>query len=351
MLRGQNAYAERAGLFIVIVALAGCGDLGVLLGLRTRLDKLPVISISASLVGKKGSEPITSLPPGGSARLVVVVTTEDGKRLVTAGAGHGTVLLDSFTYTPTLALIKKRGKVSLPADPRLTDGQIASIHLATVGHPDVVTDLHIAIRYDVPFAANFRGPSGSKGFDGQDGMDGLRGSDAFPSMPDPTTGLPGPEGPGGNGSNGGNGGDGGNGWDGGPGPHLNVWMRLEPGSDHLLQFKVDDGKKQQFYLVDANGGSLKVSADGGAGGAAGKGGRAGRGGAGGSGNPSGFNGLDGLAGSDGRPGSDGAAGTIAVSIDPAAQPFKSILVLSNHGGAGRQGPAPTFTVESVAPLW
>jgi hypothetical protein len=346
-----HVWFRRAGLFIVVVGLAGCGDLGVLLGLRTRLDKLPVTSISASLVGKNGSQPITSLPPGGSAWLVVVATTEDGKRLVTAGAGHGTVLLDSFSYTPTLAQIKKNGKVSLPADPRLTDGQIASIHLATVGHADVVTDLHIPIRYDVPFAAKFLGASGSKGLDGLDGTDGLSGSDALPSPPDPTTGLPGAEGPGGNGSNGGNGGDGGNGSDGEPGPHLHVWMRLESGSDHLLQAKVSDGKKKLFYLVDANGGSLKVTADGGAGGAPGRGGRAGPGGAGGFGNPNGFSGLDGLAGSDGRPGSDGAAGTIAVSVDPAAQPFKSILVLSNHSGSGQQGPAPTFTVESVAPLW
>jgi hypothetical protein len=128
-------------------------------------------------------------------------------------------------------------------------------------------------------------------------------------------------------------------------------MRLESGSDHLLQVMVSDGKKQLYYLVDANGGTLKVSANGGAGGAAGEGGRAGHGGAGGSGNPNGFSGLDGLAGSDGRPGSGGAAGTIAVSIDPSAQAFKSILVLSNRSGSGQQGPAPTFTIEPVAPLW
>ena len=65
----------------------------------------------------------------------------------------------------------------------------------------------------------------------------------------------------------------------------------------------------------------------------------------------GFDGLDGLAGSDGRAGSGGAAGTIAVSVDPPAQPFESILVLANHSGSGQQGPAPTITVESVAPLW
>ena len=132
---------------------------------------------------------------------------------------------------------------------------------------------------------------------------------------------------------------------------MNVWMRLEPGSDHLLQVEVNDGKQQLFYLVDAHGGSLKVNADGGAGGAAGRGGRAGHGGAGGSGSPSGFNGLDGRAGSDGRPGSSGAAGTIEVSVDPAAQPLLSILILSNHSGSGQQGPAPTFTVESLTPLW
>jgi hypothetical protein len=83
------------------------------LGLRTRLDKLPVTSISASLVSKSNAQPVTSLAPGHSAQLVVVANTADGKQLVTAGAGHGKVLLDSFVFTPALLQIDSHGKVSL----------------------------------------------------------------------------------------------------------------------------------------------------------------------------------------------------------------------------------------------
>jgi hypothetical protein len=103
--------------------------------------------------------------------------------------------------------------------------------------------------------------------------------------------------------------------------------------------------------MDPAGGTLKVTADGGAGGAGGSGGRAGRGGQGGLGNPSGFNGLDGRPGSDGRAGNPGAAGTITVSVDPTAQPYEHLLVLSNHSGSGQPGPAPTFVIEPVSPLW
>ncbi len=344
----------RSGLVILpfaMLVLAGCSNLAVFLGLRTRLDKLPVTSISASLVTKGSVQPVTALAPGHAAQLVVVANTADGKQLVTAGAGHGKVLLDSFLFTPSVVQINSHGKVSLPADPRISEGKIANLHVDTVGHPDVVADLHIAVRYDVPFVANFSGAAGSRGFDGTDGLDGSQGSSATPSPPDPTTGLPGPEGPGGNGGNGGNGGDGSNGGDGAPGAAVHLWLRLESTSGPLLQAKVSGGGRDLYYLIDPTGGTLKVTADGGAGGAGGSGGRAGRGGLGGSGSPSGFNGLDGLPGSDGLAGAPGAAGTITVSVDPTAQPYEHLLVLSNHSGSGRPGPAPTIVIEPVPPLW
>jgi hypothetical protein len=56
-------------------------------------------------------------------------------------------------------------------------------------------------------------------------------------------------------------------------------------------------------------------------------------------------------GSDGRAGNPGAPGTITVSVDPTAQPYEDLLVLSNHSGSGRAGPAPTIAIEPVAPLW
>ncbi len=130
-LRNLWSSITRLALLLTLVDLGGCSELGVLLGMRTRLDKLPVTSISSSMVGKAG--PITALAPGGSARLVVVATTQDGKQLVTAGAGKGNVLLDSFVFTANLAQVDKRGKVSLPADPRITDGKVPIIILRPWG--------------------------------------------------------------------------------------------------------------------------------------------------------------------------------------------------------------------------
>jgi hypothetical protein len=261
---------------VILVTLAACSSLEVALGLRVRLDKLPVTSIAASLADKGNPGPVAALAPGTSARLVIVATTQDGKQLVTAGAGHGKVLLDSFIFTPTLVQLGKRGKVTLPADPRISDGKVASIHITTVGHPEVATDLDISVRYDAAFVANFSGSDGSRGFDGTDGLDGLAGADGTSSPPDPNTGLPGPAGPGGNGSSGGNGGDGSDGGDGSPGADVHVYLRLKPGTDGVLQSKVTAGGRDSYYLIDGHGGSLRVMADGGAGGAGGLGGRAGR---------------------------------------------------------------------------
>jgi hypothetical protein len=334
-----------------MLVCTGCSDLAVFLGLRTRLDKLPVTSISASLVSKGSVQPVTALAPGHAAGLVVVANMADGKQLVTAGARHGKVLLDSFVYTATLVQIDAHGKVSLPSDPRISEGKIANLHIATVGHPDVLTDLQIAVRYDVPFLANFSGAAGTRGFDGMDGLDGSQGSSAMPSPPDPTTGLPGPEGPGDNGGDGGNGEDGSNGGDGAPGAAVHVWLRLESSSRPLLQAKVSGGGRDLYYLIEPNGGTLKVTADGGAGGAGGSGGRAGRGGSGGSGTPSGLSGQDGRPGSDGQAGQPGAAGTITVSVDPTAEPYEHLLNPSNRSGSGQAGPAPTIVIEPVPPLW
>jgi hypothetical protein len=126
---------------------------------------LLVTSISASMVGK--TAPITALAPGGSGRLVVVVTLQDGKQLVTAGAGKGKVLLDSFVFTPSLATIDKRGKVSLPADPRITDGKVPNIHIVTVGHPG---------RGGSEGTGNPNGFSGTDGLAGADGRPGNGGA-------------------------------------------------------------------------------------------------------------------------------------------------------------------------------
>jgi hypothetical protein len=349
--------APRNGCVVLLVAMlasmSGCSSIAVFLGLRIRLDKLPVTAVSASLANARGGSVTNALAPGQSVQLVIVATTQDGKQYPTVGIGKGKVAFDNYTITATTVQATKKGKVTLSADPRVSEGKVAHVHIVPTAHPDIAADLDIPIRYDVPFVANFSGADGASGMDGMNGSDGTAGSDGAPGDVDPTTGLMGPQGPGGRGSDGGNGQDGSDGQNGAPGPAVHVWVRLlSPSpSQQLLQVKVDGGSRQSFYLVDTHGGTLEVLDNGGAGGRAGSGGRGGSGGAGGNGNPPGTNGLDGHAGWDGRPGADGAAGTIAISVDPAAQPFMSCITWINHSGGGRAGPPATINLEPVGPLW
>jgi hypothetical protein len=335
---------------MLLASLAGCSAVAQFLGLRVRLDKIPVTSLSASLVDKRGA-PVVALGPGQSARLVLTAGAQDGKQYVSVGAGHGKVAFNNYTIESTIATVSKRGTVSLSSDPRVSEDKVAHLHIVPVAHPGVATDLDIPVHYDIAFAVDFSSADGMQGMDGTAGFDGMAGSDGTPAMTDPVTGVIGTPGPGGNGSAGGNGGDGSNGQDGSPGQSVHVWVRIESATKPLLQVKVIGGTRQSLYLIDPNGGSLKIAANGGRGGRGGQGGRGGRGGSGGSGFPPGMSGLDGHAGSDGRSGSGGAAGTIAISVDPAAQPFLKCISWSNHSGDGAAGPSPTITVEPVAPLW
>jgi hypothetical protein len=340
-------------LIAMLVPMSGCSSIAVFLGWRIRLDSLPVTAVSASLVDARKGAAVNALAPGQSAQLVIVATTQDGKQYPTVGAGKGKVAFDNYTITATTVATTQKGKISLAADPRTTEGKVAHVHIVPTAHPDVVADLDIPIRYDAPFVANFSGADGAQGLDGMDGLDGNAGSDGSPGAVDPTTGIQGPQGPGGRGSDGGRGQDGSDGQDGAAGVALHVWVRLllvDP-SQRLLQVKVDSGKRQAFYLVDPNGGTLKVLDNGGAGGSGGRGGRGGQGGTGGTGDPPGSSGLDGQSGWDGHPGAGGAAGTIAISVDPAAQSFMSCITWINRSGSGRDGPPASVKVEPVGPLW
>ena len=324
-------------IVLVLVVLGGCGSIQVALGLKTRLDKVSVTSLSASL------SPAPGLSPGKSGGLVITATTADGRQLVTEGPGRGKVLFDSFTFDAFVVSVNKKGVVTLPADPRISEGKVPHIRILAIGHPDIVADLDIPVRYDVAFAAHFSGRAGSTGFDGSNGFDGSAGSIGSFDLNNPSAG--------GNGTNGTRGGDGGNGGPGDPGETVHIWMTLTKDDRPLLQVRASSGKHEQLFLVDPNGGSLAVDANGGPGGRGGSGGKGGRGGAGGTGYPPGQPGLDGSNGFDGHAGSDGAAGSFVVSVDPAAQPFLDNLHLSNKSAGGKTGPAPQILVEPVPPIW
>ena len=338
-------------LGLLFVLLAGCSPIAEKLGLRVRLDAVSVTAVSAHLTAERDHSVLSALGPGQSAQLVIVAADRDGKQWTTVGAGHGNVAFDNYAITADVVQLSHNGKVSMPADPHASEGRVGHLRIVPLGYPAAVAELDIPARYDLGFVADFSGAEGPNGADGIPGSDGIAGVDGAPATVDPVTGLLGTQGPGGAGSSGGNGGAGYDGRDGIPGGKVQVWMKRAPGTPTRLRIKIVGRTKTLFFLVDPNGGSLRILANGGRGGRGGNGGRGGHGGAGGNGFPPGPSGADGIAGFDGRPGANAAAGTITVSVDPDAQPYLACLNLMNRDGAGSAGPAPSIKVESVADAW
>ena len=328
----QHAYRLVASLLFAPL-LTGCATVKVHLGLRVALAKTPVLNMEASL--PHGS----AIAPGENSPLVVTFTGQNNKLLVTEGQGKGKVLWRDLAIAASVVTVSRKGIVSLPHDPRLSEGKTGHLSITIPSQPGLHADLDVPLTYAYAFRSPYAGPSGSDGINGTDGTNGLDGS---PGSIDPNNPSPG-----GNGSNGTDGGDGGDGTNGGDGPPLQVFLTLRPGTPQLLQAGVlAPGHKERFYLIDPQGGSLTVISAGGAGGRGGKAGRGGRGGAGGIGSTNGSSGSEGRDGRAGSDGSPGRAGTIAITYDPQAKPFLNLLHTSNPGG-----PPPTFTEAPVAPLW
>jgi hypothetical protein len=312
--------------------LSGCTAIKVKLGMKVYLAKTPVQSIQASLPNGPG------IAPGEKSPLVVTVTEPDGKVLQTEGKGHGKVMWKDLTVTATVATVNQKGVLTLPHDPRKSEGQTVHVSIAVPSHPDVKTELDVPVRYNYKFVSNFNGSTGSSGMNGTDGMNGASGSMGSTDPNNPSAG-----------GNGGDGTDGSPGGDGGPGgnaPAVDVRATLHPGTPVLLQVAVSAAGHRRLYLVDPQGGSLTVTADGGAGGSGGHGGRGGRGGSGGSGSPSGSNGRDGMDGRNGFDGSPGRGGLITMTYDPKVKPYLNMIHLS-----AKYGPAPVSNEAPVAPLW
>jgi hypothetical protein len=252
---------------------------------------------------------------------------------------------DNFTFQSTLSSVDPLGLVTLPQDPRVTDGFLPHVQAMVVGRTDLTTGVDIPLRYDGSFLSDLSGAAGTAGSNGYPGMDGSSGSMGSCDPENPVAG--------GNGTDGSSGGPGENGGPGGTGPDIQAWVSLHPGPKLLLEVKVASSGQEHFYLVDPLGGSLTLKGDGGNGGLGGNGGRGGSGGSGGFGCPGGFAGSWGIDGSPGSDGTGGHGGSITVLIDSLANPYRSCFHFSNKGGfpGGQDGPPPVIQVETVAPLW
>ena len=323
-----NACVLAASLFV----FSGCARMQLKLGLKADLSNIPVTTMQASL--PKSPDGIA---PGDKSQLVVRMTDAQGKVYTTKGQGTPISWLD-LKVTSAVVQVDQKGTVSLPDDPRTTDGKTGQISITVPSHPDLHAELTVPLRYDKKFTANYFGSRGMEGSNGQDGTNGLEGS---PGSMDPNNPSPG-----GDGANGGDGTDGDNGGKGGDAPAVEVRVTLKDEGRPLLQVETSALGASEFFLVDPQGGSLTVDADGGSGGLGGKGGKGGKGGSGGIGSPNGHDGRDGLDGHDGLAGSQGKGGLITVTYDPKVEPYLSAIHLS-----AQYGPAPVFRKESLAPLW
>lgn len=325
--------ASGAGLLLVcLFTQAGCTPLKVNLGWKVYLEKTPVSSIQAKLPNGPG------IAPGQKSPLVVTFAEPNGKVLATEGKGGGKVMWKELAVTADVVKVNQKGVVSLAHDPRKSDGKTGHVTITVPSHPDMRADLDVPFQYDVSFVANFSGNSGSSGLNGTDGSNGMSGSMGSTDLNNPSAG--------GNGSDGGDGTNGGDGSGGGDARPVQVRVTLRPGSHPMLEAKVSAGALDRFFLIDTQGGSLTVRADGGAGGSGGRGGRAGHGGSGGIGSPNGSSGRDGTDGRSGFDGSQGRGGRITVVYDPAASRYLGLIHLSSQNG-----PAPAFQQEPVAALW
>jgi len=324
-------------VLVPVFLISGCTALKVKMGMRMNVATLPVTSMDVRLGDPKG------VAPGKKDRLIVTFTATGGQTWRTEGAGGGAIMWQDLTVTSTVVSADGSGNLSLPSDPRLSDGRTGHVVVTVPSHNDLKAEVDVPLRYDQKYYADFSGYKGMDGTSGTNGTDGMRGSDG---NTDPLHGVAG-----GNGTDGGDGGSGNNGSSGGDGADVHVWLAPHPGSPTfgattLIEAEVSSGKKDIFYLVDPNGGSLTVKSDGGQGGKGGKGGRGGRGGDAGSGWPPGSRGRDGLNGQDGMNGFDGRGGQITVTYDPAVAPYLKSLLLSNA-----DGPRPVFESRRLNPLW
>jgi len=116
----RTASSAAALTLVCLLVLSGCSSVQVHLGMKVALDKIPVQSISASLLKGPG------LGPGQKAQLVVLVTQPNGKVLQTKGA-NSKVQWKDLSVTAIVATVSPKGAVKLPPDPRVSDGRFRTL--------------------------------------------------------------------------------------------------------------------------------------------------------------------------------------------------------------------------------
>ncbi|QDG51411.1 hypothetical protein FIV42_11860 [Persicimonas caeni] len=309
------------------LSLGGCAAIQKALGLKTDLQDKPVKKLELDLVGTE------ALCPGASAPLIVTAVLDDGKRLMTEGAGQGKVTWDNYKIQTVGGQMARGGNFVIDGDPRVTLAKPAKIIVRSVHHPKKTVEATVPARYDCGFVANFSGQNGRNGANGRVGSSGRNGqsNQSSGSYAEP-------------GGHGGDGQDGGHGQDGEPGQDADdvvVYVKLAEvpeGDKPLLKVRAESQTSNhvEVFLVDPEAGGLKVVANGGHGGHGGNGGSGGKGGSGGTGAPAGNGGNGGNGGDGGNGAAGGDGGAIKLVVDPAAKTYLKAITLENEGGQGGQ---------------
>lgn len=286
---------RRPGLLALAAAvvLAGCTEMKIKMGMTMLVAKLPVNQMEVHLAKPQG------VGPGQNASLVVTFGGPNGQSWRTEGAGGGAIMWEDLTIASTIATYNNDGTVSLPVDPRLSDGKTGHVVVTLAFNPNLRAEADVPTRYDLKYFADFNGNRGSSGSNIRGGRDGSQGGNA---------------------------------------PDVTIRLVMHPGDRKLIEAAVQPvGGEETFYLIDPSGGSLSVSADGGPGGA---------------GDRSISSGIDqgGVSAAgrerDGADGPRGRGGEITVIYDPAVAHYLGVLQLSSLGG-----PEPIFNSQPLDPLW
>ena len=167
---------------------------------------------------------------------------------------------DNYSISPHgITLFKNRFVIE--SDFRNITNHQVNLFVQSKNNPAVLTNFPIQLDYKHKYNLGLWGQSGRSGFDGLDGQDGFLGENG-------THGYPG-----------------GHGEPGYNGPDIGVWTDLYFDSTlncELLYVYAEDYEtgKEYYYLINPDGGQLKVSSKGGSGGNGGDGGDGGDGGRG-----------------------------------------------------------------------
>lgn len=324
----STSIKQATGFFLGLI-LTGFSTGSLSAGKSTPLKNIyPAEESNSTVKGKEftslelKSKAVAGIGLGQAIETGIIVKTDKNKEYRTPGfpeeGSFRTIAWDQFGVEVEGGTFAD-GKVIISSNFADIKQHEVKVKAYLLKNPELKSELVLHLDYKGEMLADFSGTAGKPGRNGQSGQRGDNGSSSTSPR------------------DGGNGGQGGNGGDGAQGQDIEVFAKIKPDpilKKDLLEVRVKSKTTgvEQVYLVDPDGGKLKVSTDGGRGGSGGTGGY---GGPGGSNSYSKTSGNGGNAGFAGNGGNGARGGSITVYLDPGTDKIPAgTLTFSNEGGAG-----------------